>query len=187
MPLPWLPSEQGSHSVGTATNAIPRTGGSCHARKTRARPYDPGTSPGRIRDPVPHLRVGAVHGGCDPRRGTGGRPAVLEVRELRCERQSTSGPWLATLNIQGDASLPAHFDGLNISLDGGPVHGIATEVYGGFIQNKIWRVKESDAFVAWIAARSSLSVTTLFEGEGVAFDVSEVRLFAQIVPERCRW
>ena len=105
------------------------------------------------------------------------------------ERQQQSLPgetWHAVANIQGDASLPAHFEGLNVSLDGGPGHGVATNVHG-YIQNKQWVVIESDAFVAWIADGGSLTVTTLYEGEGVTFDVSELRLFGDLVPGRCRW
>ena len=100
-------------------------------------------------------------------------------------RQNTPGPWLVSVNIQGDAKLPAHYEGLNVSLDNGPEHGIATTKHG--LSHGTWAVAQADAFMAWIADGASLSVTTLFEGEGVTFDVSELRLFTTLVPERCRW
>ena len=100
-------------------------------------------------------------------------------------RQNTPGHWFVSVNIQGDAELAAHYEGLNVSLDNGPEHGIATTKHG--LSHGTWAVVQADAFVAWIADGATLSVTTLFEGEGVTFDVSELRLFAEFVPERCRW
>lgn len=100
-------------------------------------------------------------------------------------RQNTPGPWFVSVNIQGDAELAAHYEGLNVSLDNGPEHGIATAKHG--LSHGTWAVAQADAFVAWIADGASLSVTTLFEGEGVTFDVSELRLFTTLVPEQCRW
>ncbi len=94
--------------------------------------------------------------------------------------------WFVNINIQGDASLPAHFEGLNVSLDGGQVHGIATKVHG-HIANKDWLVINADAFVSWIAPGNSLSATTRFQGEGATFDVSEMKLYRHLVPDRCRW
>lgn len=44
-----------------------------------------------------------------------------------------------------------------------------------------------DQFVAWMAGGDTLRVTTRFMGEGVTFDVSEFRLYRDLLPERCRW
>ena len=100
-------------------------------------------------------------------------------------RQTTPGPWFVSVNVQGDANLPDHYVGLNVNLDNGPEHGIATTKHG--TSHGTWAVTQGDAFVAWIADGETLSVTTLLDGEGVTFDVSELRQFATVVPERCRW
>ena len=91
-------------------------------------------------------------------------------------------------DISSDASLPAHFEGVNVSLDGGTVGGLPTSVHGNLLNHK-WKVLDSkaDAFVSWVAAGRSLSVTTRYAGEGVTFDVSEMRLYRDFVPEWCRW
>ena len=94
--------------------------------------------------------------------------------------------WFVRLTISGDASLPEHYVGLNVSLDGGPVRGIATVVHG-HPHNNNWRVLAADEFVAWIAGGHSLKAITRFRGEGVSFDVSEFRLYRDLLPERCRW
>ena len=94
--------------------------------------------------------------------------------------------WFVRLTVSGDASLPEHYEGLNVSLDDGPAHGIATVVHG-HPHNNNWRVLAADEFVGWIAGGRTLRVTTRFQGEGVSFDVSEFRLYRDLLPQRCRW
>ena len=67
--------------------------------------------------------------------------------------QPGSSDWFVTFNIQGDASLPVHFEGVNVSLDDGPVGGLATTAHG-HMTRRTWAVADSkaDDFVAWIAA-----------------------------------
>ena len=102
--------------------------------------------------------------------------------------ESDDNAWTVIATISGDASLPEHYEGLNVGLDGGEVHGVATRLHGHPANNR-WMVDPgiSDAFVSWLAGGETLSLTTRFEGEGVSFDVSEMRLLRHLVPEHCRW
>ena len=106
--------------------------------------------------------------------------------KLICSNPYDDNEWFVRLTIQGDASLPAHYEGLNVSLDGGPVRGVETVVHG-HPHNNNWRVLAGDLFVAWIAGGRTLKATTRFQGEGVTFDVSEFRLYRELLPQRCRW
>lgn len=98
----------------------------------------------------------------------------------------SSNGWSAVFVISGDATTAEHYRGLNISLDGGPVRGVRTTLLG-HPHNNQWQVGDADALVAWMVRGSTLKVTTTFRGEGVSFDVSELRLFRDFVPDRCRW
>ena len=105
-------------------------------------------------------------------------------------RPGQPGPaaWFVMFDISSDADRLSDFEGVNVSLDGGPVRGLATRLHG-HIANTRWVAADdkADAFVSWIAEGFTLKVITRYLGEGVSFDVSGLRLYTEFLPPNCTW
>ena len=102
--------------------------------------------------------------------------------------QPGSAAWFVMFDISSDADRLSDFESVNVSLDGGPVRGLATRLHG-HIANTRWVVADdrADAFVSWMADGSTLKVITRYLGEGVSFDVSGLRLYTEFLPPNCTW
>lgn len=110
---------------------------------------------------------------------------------LRLICSTTTGwAWLATFDIGGaDAVLPQLYEGLNIRVDGGAWRGLRTtqsQAPGRPPAHDSWEVTDADALMSVIVAGATLEVQVL-NNKGAVFDVSELRLFRDFVPDRCRW